>query len=62
MFEKHKEEEETELIRAIFKHHSSMKFWCELNNCNNQKIGERVKEAVSKQYDSWSMLQIHTVD
>jgi len=64
MFEKHKEEEEEETgpIRAIFKHHSSMKFWCELNNCNNQKVGEQVKEAVNKQYDPWSMLEIHIAD
>ncbi|CAF4762378.1 unnamed protein product, partial [Rotaria sp. Silwood2] len=48
MFVKHKEQEESEetkSIRAIFKHHSSIKFWCELNNCNNQKVGKLVKEA-----------------
>jgi len=63
LFEKHrnKEEEEEEIkpIRAIFKHNSSMKFWCELNNCNNQQVGELVKEAVSKQHDIWAMHKIH---
>jgi hypothetical protein len=62
LFEKHKnkeEEEETEPVRAIFKHNSSMKFWCELNNCNNQQVGELVKEAVNKQYNIWTMHTIH---
>ncbi len=64
MFEKHKKEGEKEIkpIRAIFKHHSSMKFWCELNNCNNQNVGELVKEAISKHYDIWAMDNIHRSD
>jgi hypothetical protein len=64
MFEKFKkqEEKETEPIRAIFKHNSSMKFWCELNNCNNQKVSELIKEALSKENDLWATHNIHRTD
>lgn len=61
LFEKEKNEEEKddEPVRVIFKHCSSMKFWCELNNCNNQNIGEQVKEAITKQYDIWAIQRIY---
>jgi hypothetical protein len=64
MFEKYKkqEDEETTPIRGIFKHDSSMKFWCELNNCNNQKVAELIKEAVNEQNDLWSINKIHETD
>ncbi|CAF3365908.1 unnamed protein product [Rotaria sp. Silwood1] len=56
------ENEETKPIRAIFKHNSSIKFWCELNNCNNQNVGKLVREAVSKQYDLWTMYKAYKTD
>jgi hypothetical protein len=62
MFIKHKQQEETKPSRAIFKHRSFMKFWCELNNCNNQKVGEAIKEAVNEQYDLWSVHKIYQID
>jgi hypothetical protein len=64
MFEKVKkqEENETDPIRAIFKHNSSMKFWCELNNCNNQKVSELIKEAVSKENDLWGTHNMQRTD
>jgi hypothetical protein len=58
MFVKHKgqeEEEESQPTRAILKQRSSIEFWCELNNCNNQKIGELVRDAVNEHYDLWKM-------
>jgi hypothetical protein len=66
MFEKLKKqgenETEPEPIRAIFKHNSSMKFWCELNNCNNQKVSELIKEAVSKENDLWTTHNMQRTD
>ena len=61
MFEKLKkhDEKETKPIRGIFKHNSSMKFWCELNNCNNQNVSELIKEAVSKETNLWAMDHTH---
>lgn len=56
MFTKpNKEKEETKLNRAIFKHYSSIQFWCQLNNCNNQDIGETVKKIIIERYDLWTM-------
>jgi uncharacterized Ntn-hydrolase superfamily protein len=66
-FEKYKnenkeEEKESEFVRGIWKYNSSMKFWCELNNCNNENVGQQIKEAVSKQYDIWATHEIHRID
>ncbi|CAF3628938.1 unnamed protein product [Rotaria socialis] len=55
MFVKHKEQDEMKPARAIFKHRLSIKFWCELSNCNNEKVGKLVEETVSKQYDLWTI-------
>lgn len=62
-FEKYKsEEKESECVRGIRKYNSSMKFWCELNNCNNENVAQQIKEAVSKQYDIWATNKIHRID
>ncbi|CAF0895837.1 unnamed protein product [Adineta steineri] len=61
MFEKLKirnGEIESNPIRAVFKHQSSIKFWCKLNNCNNHKIGKLVKEVVNKYYDLWTIYKV----
>jgi hypothetical protein len=61
MFERHKAQEdglESKTSRAIFKHRSSIKFWCKLNNCNNQKNSQLIEETVSKYYDLWTMHKI----
>jgi hypothetical protein len=39
-----------------------MKFWCELNNCNNQKVSELIKEAVSKENDLWGTHNMRRTD
>ncbi|CAF3173642.1 unnamed protein product [Rotaria socialis] len=49
------EQDEMKPARAIFKHRLSIKFWCELSNCNNEKVGKLVEETVSKQYDLWTI-------
>ena len=60
MFVKHQkpEEEASKPNRAIFKHRSSIQFSCELNNCNNQFVGESIKEAVHKYYNVWMMHKV----
>ncbi len=62
MFIKHKQEEESRPSRAIFNHRSSINFSCELNNCNNQKVGEAIKEAMIEQYDLWSVHKMYKID
>jgi len=55
-FEKYRKDndEEMRFIRAVFKHESSMKFSCQLNNCNNHQNGQLIKQTISQYNRLWS--------
>lgn len=62
MFVKRKEQHGVKPSRAIFKYRSSITFWCQLNNCNNQKVGKLVEEAVGQRYSLWAIYHTKQLD